>query len=107
MVVVFASATTMALLCLSHDWHLLIATVAFGAMSTEWLARRRRRHGWLRVHILRTGGSYIALLTGFSVDNGPNPHLWDRLPPVASWFLPSLVGVLLSRPGQVQPDLSA
>jgi hypothetical protein len=37
-------------------------------------------------------GSYIALLTGFYVDNGPNLPLWNRLPTVAFWVLPSLVG---------------
>jgi hypothetical protein len=40
-------------------------------------------------------GSYIALLTGFYVDNGPNLPLWNRLPGVAFWLLPSLVGVPL------------
>jgi hypothetical protein len=41
------------------------------------------------------GGSYIALFTGFYVDNGPNLPLWDRLPSLAYWVLPSLVGVPL------------
>jgi hypothetical protein len=40
-------------------------------------------------------GSYIALLTGFYVDNGPNLPLWNRLPTVAFWVLPSLVGIPL------------
>ena len=39
--------------------------------------------------------SYVALLTGFYVDNGPKLPLWDRLPPVSFWFLPSVVGVPL------------
>jgi hypothetical protein len=53
---VFASATTMALLRLSHDWHLLlIATVAFGGMSTGWLAggRRLSTPPWTRMHVAR------------------------------------------------------
>jgi hypothetical protein len=41
------------------------------------------------------GGSYIALFTGFYVDNGPNLPLWDRLPYVAYWVLPSLIGIPL------------
>ena len=94
--VVFASSTTMATLRFAQDWHLLvIGTVAFGAGSLGYLARRRRRVGWLRVHIPAMGGAYIALFTGFYVDNGPHLPLWDRLPALAYWILPSLVGAPL------------
>jgi hypothetical protein len=41
------------------------------------------------------GGAYIALFTGFYVDNGPHLPVWDRLPSLAYWTLPSLVGVPL------------
>jgi hypothetical protein len=94
--VVFASSTTMAALRFAQDWHLLlIGTVAFGAGSLGYLARRRRRPGWQRVHISAMGGAYVALFTGFYVDNGPHLPLWDRLPHLAYWTLPSLVGVPL------------
>lgn len=94
--VVFTSATIMALLRFSEDWHLLlIAVVAFTAGSLGYLARRRRWRGWLRVHLLGMSGSYIALLTGFYVDNGPRLPLWNRLPTIAFWLLPSLVGIPL------------
>jgi hypothetical protein len=94
--VVFVSATVMALLRLAEDWHLLlIAVVAFSSGSLGYLACRRRWRGWLRIHLLGMSGSYIALLTGFYVDNGPNLPLWNRLPTVAFWLLPSLVGVPL------------
>jgi hypothetical protein len=39
------------------------------------------------------GLSYIALLTAFYVDNGPHLPLWNRLPTLAFWLLPSLVGL--------------
>jgi hypothetical protein len=94
--VVFASATIMAVLRFAEDWHLLlIAVVAFTAGSLGYLARRRRWRGWLRIHLLGMSGSYIALLTGFYVDNGPNLPLWNRLPTIAFWLLPSLVGIPL------------
>jgi hypothetical protein len=94
--VVFVSSTTMALLRFTEDWHLLvIGTVAFGVGSLGYLARRRRRPGWLRVHIPAMGGAYVALFTGFYVDNGPHLPLWDRLPRLAYWLLPSMVGVPL------------
>jgi hypothetical protein len=41
------------------------------------------------------GGSYIALFTGFYVDNGPFLPLWNRLPHLAYWLLPSLIGLPL------------
>jgi hypothetical protein len=94
--VVFASATVMALLRLVEDWHLLlIAVVAFTAGSLGYLARRQRWRGWLRIHLLGMSGSYIALLTGFYVDNGPQLPLWNRLPEIAFWLLPSLIGIPL------------
>jgi hypothetical protein len=94
--VVFASATVMALLRFAQDWHLLlIAVVAFTAGGLGYLARRRRWRGWLRVHLLGMSGSYIALFTGFYVDNGPNLPLWNRLPTIAFWLLPSTVGIPL------------
>ena len=94
--VVFASSTTMAMLRFAEDWHLLlIGTVAFGAGCLGYLARRRQGLGWLRVHIPAMGGAYIALFTGFYVDNGPHLPVWDRLPSLAYWTLPSLVGVPL------------
>ena len=41
-------------------------------------------------------GSYIALLTGFYVDNGPQLPLWNRLPHWSFWFLPAAVGIPLT-----------
>jgi hypothetical protein len=39
------------------------------------------------------GASYIFLLTAFYVDNGKNLPLWNRLPEIAFWVLPALIGV--------------
>jgi hypothetical protein len=41
------------------------------------------------------GGSYIGLLTGFYVDNGPSLPLWDRLPHWTYWTIPTVIGVPL------------
>ena len=38
------------------------------------------------------GAGYVAMLTAFYVDNGPHLPLWDRLPPIAFWLLPSAIG---------------
>jgi hypothetical protein len=96
LVAVGATAMIMAALRWPSDAHLAaIAAVAVAAATLGYLARCRRRRGWLRWHMLGMAISYIALLTGFYVDNGPQLPLWDRLPPVSFWFLPSAVGLPL------------
>ncbi len=46
-------------------------------------------------HILGMGIGYTAMLTAFYVDNGPHLPLWDRLPTLAFWLLPSAVAAPL------------
>ncbi|MEV6867843.1 hypothetical protein AB0M44_43530 [Streptosporangium subroseum] len=65
-----------------------VGSLAFAAGLTGYLLRRRRP----QLHILAMGSSYVALLTGFYVDNGPNLPLWNRLPTLAYWLLPALIG---------------
>ena len=95
--VVFTTATVLAALRWRQDWHLfLIACVAFALGATGWTARRRRRNRWTLVHGAAMAGSYIALLTGFYVDNGPQLPLWSRLPHWSYWFIPAAVGIPLT-----------
>jgi len=94
--VTFAALVTLALLRWPHDTHLLaIGTVAMTSATLGLLARRRQRPGWLRRHGTAMAISYIALLTGFYVDNGPHLPLWNLLPPITYWLLPAAVGVPL------------
>jgi hypothetical protein len=94
---VFITATVMAILRWRHDWHLfLIATIAFGLASLGWWARRRRPRRWMLWHGSAMAGSYVALFTGFYVDNGPQLPLWDRLPHLAYWLIPAAVGAPLT-----------
>jgi hypothetical protein len=93
---VFATATVLAVIRWRQDAHLFgIATVAFGLGLFGWRARRRHRPGWVRRHAVGVGGSFIALFTGFYVDNGPQLPLWDRLPHIVYWVLPAAVGIPL------------
>jgi hypothetical protein len=93
---VFATATVMAAVRWPEDAHLFaIAAVAFGLGCYGYRARRRHRPGWLTHHAIGMGGSYIGLLTGFYVDNGPSLPLWDRLPHWTYWTIPTAVGVPL------------
>jgi len=91
--VVFLTATALTAARWRAEWHLfLIATVAFGlALLGRWLRRR-----WLAGHGAAMAGSFIALFTGFYVDNGPRLPLWDRLPHLAYWLIPAAVGLPLT-----------
>lgn len=91
--VVFVTATALTIMRWRQDYHLLIiGTVAFAAATIGYLHRRRHRLGDTG-HILGMGIGYVAMLTAFYVDNGPHLPLWDHLPPLTFWFLPSAIGV--------------
>jgi hypothetical protein len=54
--------------------------------------RRQWADSW---HIIAMGASYIAMLTAFYVDNGPQLPVWNLLPAWAFWVLPTAVGAPL------------
>jgi uncharacterized membrane protein len=90
---VFATALALTAMRPRQDYHLaLIGLVAFIAAAIGVEHRRRHRPGDTP-HIAGMGLSYIAMLTAFYVDNGPHLPLWDRLPTIAFWFLPSAIGL--------------
>ncbi|HTI27286.1 MAG TPA: hypothetical protein VL652_40245 [Kutzneria sp.] len=89
----FAALATLTVLRWPHDVDLLaIGVVATLAATIGVVARRRRR---IRLHGTGMAVSYIALLTGFYVDNGPNLPLWNLLPHFLYWLLPAAIGVPL------------
>jgi hypothetical protein len=91
-VVVFATATVLAVLRWRQDWHLFaLGAVAFVAGTAGVLARHRHWPGDT-AHLLAMAGSYLAMLTAFYVDNGPHLPLWSYLPGWTFWVLPTLVG---------------
>ena len=94
--VVFVSASILAALRGTEDYHLFIlGTLSFAAASFGHMAHRQRWHGWVRLHIIGMGSSYILMLTAFYVDNGKSLPLWKELPAIAYWILPSAVGLPL------------
>ena len=112
---VFATATTLAAMRWTQDYYLFIlGVVAFTAATVGYLHRRRHRPGDTG-HIAGMGIAYTAMLTAFYVDNGPHLPLWDRLPTLAFWLLPSVIAAPLitraiirarngpPRPGQEVP----
>src|SRR5258705_1729174 len=93
---VFVTASVMAAIRWHEDRYLLAIAVIAGVLAAVgWTARRNRWRGWVRWHAFGMGGSYIALLTGFYVDNGPHLPLWRLLPHWSYWVMPALVGVPL------------
>jgi hypothetical protein len=102
---VFASATALSVVRWADDYHLFIlGALSFAMASLGRSARRKRWPGWVKVHIVGMGMSYVLLLTAFYVDNGPNLPLWRELPHWAFWVVPGAIGVpiiarsLLSHP---------
>ena len=97
LLVLVITAGVLAVVRWPHDLYLLlIACLTGGFGGAGWWVRRRRADGWMRRHGMAMAASYVALLTGFYVDNGPQLPVWDRLPTVAYWVLPALVGVPLT-----------
>jgi hypothetical protein len=90
--VVFATAAILAAMRWRQDYYLfIIGAAAFAAATIGYQHRRRRRPGDTG-HIVGMGTGYVAMLTAFYVDNGPHLPLWDHLPALAFWLLPSVIG---------------
>lgn len=97
--VVFATATSMAVLRWHEDAYLFyLGALSFAVGSIGYAARKLRWPAWMTFHITGLSLSYIVLLTAFYVDNGPHLPLWNRLPTLAFWVGPRVLGLpLLAR----------
>lgn len=63
-----------------------------GLDSLVFWGLRPKKHHWVRSHIGRMGGSYIAAVTAFSV------NVIDFLPGMVTWLAPTVIGtIILSR----------
>jgi uncharacterized membrane protein len=90
------TAPVLASLDWTHRWHLVVlGAAAAGLAAAGFLGARRRWRGWRAAHIAGMCGSFITAVTAFYVDNGPRLPLWNLLPPIVFWFLPSVVGLPL------------
>jgi hypothetical protein len=89
--VIFITAAILAAMRWRQDYHLFIlGAIAFTA-ATIGYQRRRHRPGDTG-HIAGMGTAYVVMLTAFYVDNDPHLPLWDRLPTLTFWLLPSAIG---------------
>ena len=94
--VVFVSMSGLAGLRWEHDAHLFaLGALSFGFATIGHAARRIRWDGWTSIHVLGMSMSYVVMLTAFYVDNGPHLPLWNRLPAIAFWVGPTLIGLPL------------
>lgn len=94
--VMFVTATVMAVIRWREDSRLFaIAVVAAGLAAVGWYSRPTRRPRRVQWHAIGMGGSYVALLAGFYVDNGPQLPGWRLLPHWLYWALPVAVGAPL------------
>jgi hypothetical protein len=90
---VVVSASGLSAVHWTRDYPLFIlGTLSFAAALAGRTARRKRWPGWVRLHIIAMGVSYILLLTAFYVDNGKSLPLWKELPSIAYWILPGAIG---------------
>lgn len=77
-----------------EDYYLFIlGSVSFCSAYIGRMARKNRWQKWSIVHIIGMGFSYIVLLTSFYVDNGKFLPVWENLPVITYWVLPSLIGI--------------
>jgi hypothetical protein len=91
--VVWASMAILSLMRWRQNADLFaVGTLALTAALIGYTMRSRRPV----LHIIGMGASYVALLTGFYVDNGPQLPLWDRLPHLTYWLLPAAIGIPLT-----------
>src|SRR4051794_9538740 len=80
-----------------HNRHLFAVAVVATLTAVGLTARRRRWPRWMAWHGAAMAGAFIALRTGFYVDNGPQIPVWNRLPSWPSGCCP---------PRSVCPDLA-
>jgi len=92
----FGTACALGLLRGPQD--LPIVALGAGAFASAWIgrsARRGRFRNSTRVHLTAMGCSYILMLTAFYVETGAQLPLWDRLPHMLYWIIPTAVGAPL------------
>jgi uncharacterized membrane protein len=83
------TAGALAILDWSRLWFFLpIALGSYAFALTGYLAAKLRFSGWLPVHVIGQGGSYIAMATALLVVNLGRSSFW-------AWVLPTLVGTPL------------
>jgi hypothetical protein len=96
-IVLSGTGAALAIMRWPEDAYLLvIAAVMVTAATIGVRARRRRNRAGGTIHILGLSLSFVAMMTGFYVDNGPHLPLLDHLPTILFWVLPPAAGAVLT-----------
>ena len=72
-----------------------IAVATYISALIGHLAARRKWNGWLSWHIIAQLSSYISMVTAFAVVNRVFLYKHLGLPPMWTWFLPTIIGTPL------------
>ena len=92
-VVVFLTSVTMAILHWKDSSYLLyIGLFSYSLAITGYIAAKRKRRGWLRLHIGTILGSYIAIITAVLVVNASHMPVVQDWPVLVVWFFPTIIG---------------
>jgi len=95
--VLAGTGAALAIMRWQEDAYLLvIGAVMVTAATIGVRARRRRNRAGGIIHILGLSLSFVAMMTGFYVDNGPHLPLLGHLPAIVFWVVPSAVGAVLA-----------
>lgn len=73
-------------------WFLPIGLGSYAFALLGYLAAKRRRSGWVRLHIIGQGGSYIALVTAVLVVNWLPLFGTRGIHSPLAWTLPTVIG---------------
>lgn len=90
----FLTLAALSIMRWQENRHLfVVGLLCFASACLGRIAIHSRLRGRVRYHVIAMGASFVALLTGFYVDNGKNLPLWNMLPQIAFWLLPPAIGL--------------
>jgi hypothetical protein len=94
LLVVFITATVIAVARWREDYHLFIlGLISFASAFVGRMSVKNKWQKWSIIHIIGMGLSYIFLLTAFYVDNGKFLPLWKNFNSLFYWLLPTAIGI--------------
>ncbi|HXU25848.1 MAG TPA: hypothetical protein VN698_01345 [Bacteroidia bacterium] len=92
--IVFITATIIAILRWAQDYYLFIlGFISFASVFIAKRAANKKQKKWIITHIMGMGLSYVFLIIAFYVDNGKFLPIWKDFNPIIYWLLPIVIGV--------------
>lgn len=98
MTIVCAAALVLSVMHWQQSWWLSIVGVfSFSLAARGYFAAKKRGRDWLQSHIAGMLGSYIAMTTALLVVNAGHIPGHEKIPAIAFWILPTIIGSPLIR----------